>query len=341
MKMHFTTTTVLLVSGLLNSAVAQVHMTASQWDRNSALAAVRSVNIDLAINEIDDLEDLQTLENRSDWPLPAREAAIYQYTRSLASAPRDAVDVDLMQYLGSYQAQVLVPHEDHRDAAVPLFNIRAAATGVENGWLRGEAIAQAQVLLETDPAMLPGNFLKSTSASQRSGFLHAVRQADLARVQTVQLAALDLLGTSPELTRLVAVTATMTADPYATRRLLIDGSGSGLAKALDDLGKQYSSTELAALLKTGIEQAPPVNAALAIAAWWPVLRHDAATRQLLIDNLNDPDLGSAIALALAQSPDIQTIRELQLIAEGDSISARRAQMALSMNRDGLLEGLRQ
>jgi len=315
MKMYFVTTTILLMSGLLNSAVAQVHMTASQWDRSSALAAVRSVNIDLAVNEIDDLKDLQTLENRSDWPLPAREAAIYQYTRSLASASRDTVDVDLMQYLGSYQAQVLVPHEDHRDAAVPLFNIRAAAIGVENGWLRDEAIAEAQVLLEADPATLPGNFLKSATASQRSGFLDAVRQTDLASVQAVQIAALDQLGTSPELTRLVAVTAAITADPYAARRLLIDGSGTGLATALDTLGEQYSTAELAALLEIGIEQAPSANAALAIAAWWPVLRHDAATRQLLIDKLDDPALGSSVALALAQSPDIQTIKELQLIAD--------------------------
>ena len=72
-------------------------MTASQWDRSSALAAVRSVNIELASHEINGLKDLQTLENRSDWPLPAREAAIFQYTRSLASASRDTVDVDLMQ----------------------------------------------------------------------------------------------------------------------------------------------------------------------------------------------------------------------------------------------------
>jgi hypothetical protein len=341
MKIHFVTTTILLLSGLVNSAVAQVHMTASQWDRSSALASVRTVNIELAIDEISDLKDIQSLENRSDWPLPAREAAIYQYTQSLATASRDTVDVDLMQYLGSYQAQVLVPHEDHQDAAVPLFNIRAAAVGVENGWLRGEATAKAQVLLEADPAALPDNFLKSESASQQFGILDAVQQADLASVQTVQLAALDQLGASPELTRLVAVTAAITADPYAARRLLIDGSGTGLAAAMHTLGKQSSSAELAALLKFGFEQAPTANAALAIAAWWPVLRHDAETRQLLINNLDDPALGSSVALALAQSPDIQTIRELQLTADGDSIAARRAQMALNMSRDGLLEEVRQ
>jgi len=251
MKMYFVTTTVLLMSGLLNSAVAQVHMAASRWDRSSALAVVQSVNIDLAIDEIRDVKDLKSLENRNDWPLPAREAAIYQYTRSLASASRGTVDVDLLQYLSNYQARVLVPHEDHRDAVVPLFNIRAAAIGVENGWLRSEATTEAQVLLEADAAALPANYLKSESTSRQAGILDAIQQADLASVQTVQLAALEQLGASPQLTRLVAVTAAITADPYAARRLLIDGSGTGLAAALDTLGKQNSPAESATLLKFG------------------------------------------------------------------------------------------
>lgn len=336
MKKHLVITAVLLIGGILNSAIAQNHKPLSQWDRSTAMVAVRSVNIDLAINEINNLEDIQALENRADWPLPAREAAIYKYTRSLASEPRDAVSPAVIQYLNTYQARTLVPAEDHPQAVVPLFNIRGAAAGVENSWIRSESASEAHVLLGTDPAALPGSYLKATNPSQRSGYLDATRQADLASVKAIQLAALDQLGTSPELTPLVAVTTAITQDPYATRRLLIDGSGAGLAAALDTLGAQYSAAESAVLMKFAIEQAPVTNAALAIAAWWPALHHDAATRQLLIDKLADPALGSSVALALAQNPDIQTIRELQLIADGNSIAARRAQMALNISHDGLI-----
>lgn len=266
MKLLFTVTAVLLIGGVLNSAFAQNHTVVDQWDRSTAMLAIRSVNIDLAANEINDLKDLRALENRSDWPLPAREAAIYKYTRSLATVPRDAVSVAIIQHLNSYQAQTLVPDEDHGDAFVPLFNIRGAAAGVENGWIRSESAAEARVLLESNPAALPGDYLKSTNPSQRSGFLDAMRQADLANVQAVQLAALDQLGTSPELTTLIAVTAVITANPYATRRLLVDGSGAGLASALDTLGAQYNAAESASLIKYAIEQAPAANAALAIAA---------------------------------------------------------------------------
>jgi len=336
MKILSTVTAVLLIGGGLNSAFAQNHTAVAQWDRSSAMLAVRSVNIDLAVNEINDLQDLLALENRSDWPLPAREAAIYKFTRSLASVPRAAVNAAVIQHLNSYQARTLVPDEDHGDAVVPMFNIRGAAAGVENGWIRSESAAEAHVLLESNPAALPGNYLKSTRSSQRFGYLDALHQADLASVQAVQVAALDQLGTSPGLTPLVATTATITADPYAARRLLADGSGTGLAAALDTLGAQYSTAESASLMKYAIEQAPAANVALAIAAWWPALRHDPATRQLLIDKLADPALGSSVALALAQSPDIQTIRELQLIAGGDSTAARRAQLSLDISRNGLI-----
>ena len=52
--------------------------------------------------------------------------------------------------------------------------------------------------------------------------------------------------------------------------------------------------------------------------------------------LADPELGASAALALAQSPDIQTIKALQDAAKGDSAAARYAQMALDLNRAGLI-----
>lgn len=340
MRKYIVITATLLISSYLNHAVAQSRTPAYQWERSSALTAVRSVNIDSVVGEIGDLESLQAVENRSIWPLPAREAAIYQYTQSLASLPRDAVDALVMEYLHNYQSLVLIPHEDHSDSAVPLFNIRGAAAGVENSWMHAESLSEALMLLETNPEALTGLYLKATRLSQRSGYLEALRQTTTANVQTVQDTALDQLTTSPSLTRLLAVSTTITAAPIATRKILSDGSGAGLAAALDVLGVRMSMSEKADFLKFAIEKAPANNAALAIAAWWPALSHDAKTRQLLIDKLADPDLGSSVALALAQSPDIQTIRELQLVAATGSIAAKRAQLALDINRNDLGTGSR-
>jgi len=335
MSIQTTIITLLLITGMATTATAAEPVDMDRWDRASAMAAVRSVNIDAASREIRTLKDLEALEKRSEWPLPAREASIYQFTQSLAVQTRDTVSVDVMQYLNNYQSQVVVPHEDHRDAFIPMFNIRGAAAGIANGWLRAESAAEAQLVLARRPATLVAAFLESSDHNQRSGYLDTLADATTSEIEEVQTTALDHLGESPELTPLVAVTAVITADPHAVRRLLVDGHGADLAPALESLASRGSLAASAAMLEFAINQAPANNAALAIASWWPALKNDRVTRQLLIDKLADPALGSSVALALAQGPDIQTIRELQLIADGDSVAARRAQLALNISRDGL------
>ena len=338
----------MLFSGFLPLAIAGDHTAVAQWDRNDALAAVRSVNIDVAVSEIGDissladaetsLANLRNMELRHDWPLPAREAVIHRFTQSLAELPRDAVAVEVMQYLQNYRARTLVPHEEHQTAYVPLFNIRGAATGVENGWQRSEFTAEAIALLERDPTDLVSAYLRSSSHNQRSGYLDALQYAYMADVIVVQDTALQHFKDAPELTALVARTATITADNFALEQLLINGNGAGLSGALEQVEERLARFETAALLAFAIQQAPATNAALAIAAWSPRLRHHTATRNLLVDLLADPELGSSAALALAQHPDIQTIKILQDTASGDSNAARRAQMALDINREQMTRG---
>ena len=318
----------------------------TQWDRSSAMAAVRSSQIDIAVNEIGNLasladgeatlDRLKALEARSDLPLPAREAALYEFTRSLAVLPRSAVADEVMAYLQNYQVQTLVPHEDHAQTLVPLFNIRGAAVGVENGWLRSEFAFEAARMLETRPENLVSAYAGSANHNQRSGYLDALRQADTRDVEAVQNATLERFERQPELTPMLGLTAVITTDPFAIQQLLAHGRGAGLSAALRQLDEQLPAAETAAYLAYAVQQAPAGNASLAIAAWWPGLRHDAATRDLLVEKLDETALGSAAALALAQSPDIQTIKVLQDTAAGSSIAARRARLALDMNRDRLI-----
>ena len=317
-----------------------------QWDRSSAMAAARSVNVEIAVSEMTNissladgdatLERLRHMETRSDWPLPAREAALFKFTRSLTEVPRSAVAVEVMQHLQTYEARTLVPNEHHGDTLVPLFNIRGAAAGVENSWQRTEFAAEAASLIESNPEALVSAYAVSRNNNQQFGYLDALGQASMAEVVAVQNAALEQFEHSPELTRVVGETAAITADTYAAQQLLINGRGAGLASALRQLDEQLPPSETAALLTYAIQNASTHNASLAIAAWWPRLRHEAAIRDLLVDKLADPKLGGAAALALAQSPDIQTIKILQDTAGDDSIAARRAQMALDINRKRLV-----
>ncbi len=348
MSKHTVFIPLLLVLSLAQAAFASDQATVEQWDKNSAMAAVRSVNFDPAVDEIGNLASLadgattlshlKDMESRSDWPLPAREAAIYQFTRSLAELPRAAVAREIIQHLLNYQPKTLVPHEDHGDAFIPLFNIRAAATGVENGWQRAEFATEAVALLEADPTALVSTYSASVNQIQRSGYLDALAQAAMHDIMAVQNVVLKQLDHSSVLTPLLAVTTTITTDTFAIQQLLVNGRGAGLSSALVQLDKQLPLSETSTLLSFAVEHAPPVNTTLAIAAWWPRLRHDSATRELLLDTLADPALGASAALALAQSPDVQTIKVLQDTANGTSDAARRAQMALDFNRDGLSGG---
>lgn len=314
------------------------------------MAAAQSVDIELAVSNIGDISSLSDgaatltkltdMENRSDWPLPAREAVVYQFTRNLATLPRDAVAIDVMEYLRNYQARVLVRHEDHGTASVPLFNVRGAAAGIEHGWQRAESASNATVLIDENPAAMVSAYLQSTRYNQRSGFLDALRQADPGNVETVQSIALEQLESSPELTALIAATVSVTIDNFAIRRLLVNAQGAGLSAALEQAGRQLQLSETAELLVFAIEQAPAGNASLAIAAWWPQLSHELNSRDLMLGLLADASLGASAALALAQEPDLQTIKALQDISSGDSTAARRAQMALDLNRAALVAGER-
>jgi hypothetical protein len=330
---------------LSGSASAASQATTAPWDRGHALAAAHSVDLEAAVVEIGNiaslgnarttLEKLERLETRADWPMPAREAALFEFTRSLAELPRDAVAPEVMQHLDDYQVRTLVPDDDHGGTLVPLYDISAAAAGIENGWQRKEFAIEAIELLKADPARLVSAYLQAANSNQRSGYLDTLRQSDAARIARVQQVALAAFGQAPELTPVIGETAVATADMSAVRQLLIHGSGAALAPALRQLNQRLQPAELEGLLTFAVNQAPAVNASLAIAAWWPGLRHAAAVRDLLTEKLANPELGSAAALALASQPDVQTIHVLQQIATGGDVAARRARMALDMNREQL------
>ena len=346
MTKHPALSAFLVIFGFALHAGSYAQTPVIQWDRSSALATVRAADIDAAVYEIGELSSLtdgtkalnklKQIETRSDWPLPVREAVIYQFTRSLAELPRDAVATEVMQHLRSYQAQTLVPHEDHGEHSVPLFNIRAAAAGVESGWQRAESGVEATMLLETNPTALVSAYMASANPIQQAGYLDALQYAGMADLVAVQNVALEQLGESPGLTPMLGVTMLITLDAFAVEQLLVNGQGQGLSSTLEKLDKRLQVTDTAALLDFAIQQAPASNATLAIAAWWPRLKHDSVTRALMIDLLADPTLGASAALALAQSPDIQTIKALQDTAKGNSVAAQRAQMALDLNRAGLI-----
>ncbi len=317
-----------------------------EWDRSSAMTAIHSVDIDAAVYSLSDIasladgrymiDRLAQVENRTDWPLPAREAVIYRFTQSLANIPADAVAGDVMEHLKNYQARTLVPDEEHPAASIPLFNIRAAASGVENSWQMQDFAFEARSLLDSNPQQLVSEFENASNINQRRATLQVLGSAGLADAIAVQNATMERLVESPSMTQLLAVAVTITHDSDAVEHLLMEGRGAGLSQAFKAIGESLSPREIGELLAFAITRAPARNATIAMAAWAPVVQHEPGTRDILLASLADPELGASAALVLARQPDIQTIKILQDIANGDSITATRAQMALDLNREGLI-----
>ena len=213
------------ISSLALPVQAVENSRVTQWERDSAIAAVNIVDIDIAVHGIGvlgslsdgetTLQKLIEIETRNDWSLPAREAVIYKFTQSLSQLPRDAIAVEVMQHLRSYESLVLVPGEDHSRSLVPLFNVRGAAAGVENSWQRSEWTRKGAVLIETNPSLVVSEFTASTSHNQRSGLIDALHQAEIENVALVQELALEQFKVRPELTGILAATSVITNDVFA------------------------------------------------------------------------------------------------------------------------------
>ena len=336
---------ILLLSLLAWTASAHAEVTATAtWDQVSAVNAAQSVNtmevrrqlinLTVAGSSAETLELLRQVVGRKDWPVPAREAAIFRYTQELRTLPSSAVPYEVMFFLKSYQAQTLVSHDDHPEAGIPLFNIRAAAEGVENGWRRRAAMAEGSALMASNPRSLVDAFVLEAHPASRQGYLEALEQASPGQLQSVAKHASRRLRHQPELTELAGRAALLNADTNTLQKVLVTGNGPGLAHLMRESAQLLSPAQNGDLLDATLEGGSTEVASLAMAELAPVIAEDPGIQSLLLQHLGDPELGGAAALALARSPAPDTIRQLKELAgaPGESLAASRAALALELNR---------
>lgn len=265
-------------------------------------------------------------------PPAIREQVLHEFTVELRELPPGSVGHPVMEFLSGHEPQVMVPHEDHPDSHVPLFNLRAASAGVQHTWRRREASYAGFVLLAQDPALLVRAYLLHDDSPVRQGLLESVAAATPAQLETISFLALNGLEQEPALTELAGTAALRNEDTRALEQVLRTGSGSGLTRLVRDTGARLDPDRLARLLASTLEQAPPETAALAIAEWSSALAAHPDTENRLLSLLGDPQLGSAAALALANhAADSTTARLLAVLESGQSpLAASRARLALEL-----------
>jgi hypothetical protein len=324
------------------SATAQQPMPGPNWSLAMAREAAGQVDTQATLKPLFQLaregkdkqllQELAEIENRSDWPVPAREHVLHAFASGLGDLQAWAVGQSVIDLLASHQPQTLVPHGDHPEVGMPLFNIEAAAVGSANEWRRQSAAARAKKLLDQHAQAWLDAYLAGTP-TQRRGYMDGLESAS--RNQLLELGELSLKSNSKDrsLAAIAAQSGLLLSDPNMFQRAISANPGPGLAVALRKASSTFSDSENLALIEYTIEQAPPGSAALAIALLAPARLDQPEVAELMFEVLGDRKLGSAAALVLATSKYPEIHQRLALLAdEKNTLASKRAALAVSSSQ---------
>jgi len=283
------------------------------------------------------LQSIKQFSAASELAAPVREQQLFLFTIALADLPAEQVPARLLEFLANYSPQTLVAHEESENYAIALFNIPAAAQGVQFALARQQGETRAAAILVTPAEHWIGQFLAASPAA-RAGFLDALDFASGAELAGLDRKAQGLLSDQPGLTTIAARTAVATADVESMSHVLESGSGPEVTAMLRTVAATVPEPSRAELLLASIETAPPQNAALAIALLSPGLQAVPQVISTLFDLLEDPELGSAAALALARFDEAEIRSHLLRLSGSEGLAATRARMAINLSESAAMQG---
>ncbi|MSQ98018.1 MAG: hypothetical protein EXR85_01780 [Xanthomonadales bacterium] len=271
---------------------------------------------------------------------PVREQQLFLFTVALADFPAEQVPARLLEFLANYSPQTLVAHEESENNAVALFNIPAAARGVQYALARQQGEIHAAALLAAPADRWIDQYLAASPAA-KAGFLDALEFASGAEIAGLDRKVQGLLSDQPALTTVAARTALAAVDVSSMRHVLESGSGPAVTAMLRAVTGTLATHDRAELLLASIESAPAQNAALAIALLSPGLQAVPQVISTLFDLLGDPELGSAAALALMGFDEAGIRSQLLLLSGSKSLAATRARMAIQLGESAAMQGAQQ
>lgn len=325
------------------TALADSGFPAPNWTVQEARASAALIDTPAAVRPLfelaragrDDalLESLAEVATRAAWTQPAREHVLYTFAAGLADLAPGTVGTKVTDWLLAYESRTLVPHDDHPAAGVPLYRVSAAAGGSINAWERQTAAADSARLLQRGaPDWLDA--YRAAGPARRMGLMDALDQAEPEPLSRLADAALERLPAEPGLTPVAARAGVLLGEPAILGQAVAVGGGPGLAPELRSAARAFDELERADVLRHAVKNAPPANAALAIAELAPGLLHQPEVTELLFVKLGDADIGSAAALALSASKSPQVRDRLNELARGGAgLEARRAAIAVEASRD--------
>jgi hypothetical protein len=278
------------------------------------------------------LEALAAIRDDQSLPDPAADYLLFSFAIGLSDLDAGAVGPEILRFLDSYQVRTRVPHDENPDAGVPLFNVRAATSGVQSAWERQQAASQAVGLDDNRPETWIDRYLAASPAGRR-GFLDALADLTPEQLRALGGAAARRLEQNPELTLLVALAGTGSADPDLVWQSIERGHAGDLPAVLRAAASQFDARECAALLIRILGLDSTTTKALAIALLGPASMNEAKSQDALFNALESRELGAGAALVLSTSSDSQVQQRLNDIAQQqEGLAGQRANLAINLRK---------
>ena len=265
-------------------STAQFSGDAESWEREEAWRAAASIETKVTENRLNVLakagDDTATLnlimeiESNADWPAPAREQTLFDFIQELRQQTPRIIGEEVVAYLSAYQSKVLVSHEDHPRSLMPLFNIKGAMKGVENGWIRQEAVFDGAVQLSENPEAFVQAFESEQNYNRRQGFIDSLNNASASELSLVTSAAMSTVNQHPALVELAVDAALLNKDLDSIIKLARTIDGQYTQAFFSGSAKAFSTNELSLLFRAALENESSETAALAIAQLAPALSTD-------------------------------------------------------------------
>ncbi|MEE4218213.1 MAG: hypothetical protein V2I48_11430 [Xanthomonadales bacterium] len=184
--------TVLIACFLLAAtpaAAADRALPKPNWNRHAAIEASSLAETRIHLESLFELaregrgEELmrtvRAIELDAGWTDPAREKVLHSLALALGDFEPGVIGPQVLEYLAERRSRILVPHEEHPGMGVPLFNIRAAATGSLAEWSRHEKRLRAERTRLDSATAIPQaeNFVRSIAASSDAETAARIRAA--------------------------------------------------------------------------------------------------------------------------------------------------------------------
>lgn len=314
------------------------------WDRGLALSAASHPASNTELESLfgltragqDEalLAAVTELARRDDWPVPALESVLHGFATGLADLPPGSAGPGVMAFLLDYTPRTLVAHDENPYAAVPLFNIRAAAAGTAAAWQRSVDAERATALIEQDTAA----FLAAwDGAAPKAGpaYLQALDQASQ---QAIRNLAEQASGELPLRAELLLHAGLRLGDDALFRKAASQPGVRGLAPALRAASLVFDDRQRLNMMKSFAVTAPASQASLALALWAPRKAGQADWNDWLFECAEDPRLGASAMLALTRIDDPAVRQRLdELAVAGKGLASRRAAQAIGRAARGGLE----